>query len=192
MSALPIILASASPRRRELLDSIGVAHEVRPCALVEPERAPPRLAPRAWAMSLAFYKARHVSDSTPHRTVLGADTIVVVGGRILGKPRDIDDARRMLEAQAGCWAEVVTGVALVRSDMSGLERRLIGVVTRVLMRDDSAERERYLATNDWQGKAGAYGIQDVGDRLVERFEGSFSNVVGLPTERLMPLLAGWM
>lgn len=183
-----LILASASPRRHELLAQLGVAFEVQPCPLPEPERKPPAVSPESWALALAYFKARSVADRQPQRWVLGADTIVVCGGEILGKPRDLVDARRMLAMQAGRETDVVTGVCFVR--LTDLELRLGAVdVTRVWMRDDAAVREAYLVSGDWAGKAGAYGIQTVGDRLVERISGSFSNVVGLPLERLRAMLA---
>lgn len=182
-----LILASASPRRHELLAPLGVAFEVQPCPLPEPERKPPAVSPESWALALAYFKARSVAELQPRRWVLGADTIVVCGGEILGKPRDLADARRMLTVQAGRETDVVTGVCFVR--LTDREQRLGAVdVTRVWMRDDATVREAYLASGDWAGKAGAYGIQTVGDRLVERVSGSFSNVVGLPVERLRAML----
>ncbi|MFN0137467.1 MAG: Maf family protein [Phycisphaerae bacterium] len=184
----PLILASASPRRRELLTQAGIAHDVVACTLIEPTRTPVGLPPRAWAMALAYFKASDVARRHPRRWVLGADTIVICGDRILGKPQDAADARAMLELQAGVWTDVVTGVALVRDVAAGATRHIIGVVTRVFMRDDHAVREAYIAGGEWEGKAGAYGIQDIGDQLVERIEGSFSNVVGLPMERVKELL----
>ena len=102
---------------------------------------------------------------------------------MLGKPADMDDARRMLTLQAGRGADVITGIALVR--FAGEPIRMIEHErTRVWMRDDPAFIESYLQSQQWRGKAGAYGIQDTGDALIERIEGSFDNVVGLPTERL--------
>lgn len=184
----PLILASSSPRRRELLEAAGIACQVCPPSLDEPQDCPPSLSSPAWAESLAYLKARSVAERFPARLVLGADTIVVCADRILGKPRDLADARAMLELQAGRESQVITGIALVRADFAPL-RRLAHAVTRVWMRDCPAEREDYLAGGDWRGKAGAYGIQNVGDRLVERIEGSFSNVVGLPVELVRALLA---
>lgn len=229
---LPLILASASPRRRDLLAQAGIAHEVIACNLREPTSVPAGLPPRAWAMALAYFKARHVAQAYPGRWVLGADTIVICGAQILGKPADEVDARRMLELQAGVWTDVVTGVALVlvadpvgaasRADGSAsaqsffssecvgvtrdrsetdrpprdrfkngptVRRCIIAAVTRVFMRDDREIREAYIAGRDWEGKAGAYGIQNIGDQLVEKIDGSFSNVVGLPIERVVELLS---
>lgn len=183
----PLILASASPRRRELLAQLGVPFEVIPCALPEPEGPPTEVTPASWAEALAYFKARSVAGEHPGRWVLGADTIVVCAGQLLGKPADLADARRMLELQAGRSSQVITGVALVK--VGAAESRIVAhEVTRVWMRDDPVERERYLASGDWRGKAGAYGIQDVQDRLVERLAGSFSNVVGLPLELVGRLL----
>ncbi len=183
-----VILASTSPRRRELLGELIDSFEVRPSPLPEPRARPPAVSPRGWAEALAYYKARAAAEDLPGRWLLGADTIVLVDGRLLGKPADEQEARAMLIAQAGGPSEVITGIALVRGDTERVERCLASDVTRVWMRDDPAERERYLSGGQWRGKAGAYGIQDVGDRLVERIEGSFSNVVGLPLELLRAVL----
>ncbi len=140
-----------------------------------------------WVQALAHFKARSVAESHPNRWVLGADTLVVCGGQWLGKPRDLDDARRMLVWQARQVSEVLTGVCLVRRGVD--RRRLVrSDVTRVWMRDNQGVREAYLRSGDWQGKAGAYGIQNVGDRLVERIDGSFSNVVGLPDRLVAAVL----
>lgn len=174
-----LVLASASPRRRELLAELRVAFEVQPCPLREPEEKPADLPPSSWAEALAHFKARAVAKQFPDRWVLGADTVVVCAGEVLGKPRDIEDARRMLELQAGRATEVITGVCLARR-VEHVYRIMEHEVTEVWMRDAPREREVYLASGDWEGKAGAYGIQNVGDQLVERVAGDFSNVVGLP------------
>ena len=182
-----LILASGSPRRRELLARIYPNFSVVPCRLTEPQRKSDKVEPRDWAQAVAHFKARAVADQHPGRWVLGADTIVACGGAILGKPRDLGDARAMLELQAQQVSEVITGVCLLRR--GGEPRRLAATaVTKVWMRDDAGVREEYLDSGDWAGKAGAYGIQDVGDRLVARIEGSFSNVVGLPLEVVGELL----
>lgn len=187
-AAQGLILASASPRRRELLAGLLPAVDVVPCPYPEPVLRTARVVPTSWAQALAYFKARAVADLHPGRWVLGADTIVVCDGEILGKPRDIADARDMLERQARCPSDVLTGVCVVRRGDGTTRRHATVERTRVWMRDDPAIREAYLRSGDWAGKAGAYGIQDVGDRLVTRLEGSFSNVVGLPLERLAELL----
>ncbi len=184
-----LILASASPRRQELLRKIVNDFDVQPSALREPAEPPAGVAPAAWAEALAYFKARSVADQHPGRTVLGADTVVVCRGRLLGKPRDAAQAHSMLCFQAGRAAAVVTGVALVRVDQGMMAAcRLAHAVTHVWMRDDPAYVEAYVRSGQWQGKAGAYGIQDTGDALIERIEGSFDNVVGLPTELVRRLL----
>jgi len=182
-----LILASASPRRCELLAQVYPRICVVPCTLPEPTRRSDHVLPEQWVLALAYFKARAVARQHPDGWVLGADTMVVCDGQLLGKPRDREDARRMLELQARVVSVVLTGVCLLRRRPE--QRRLLAVdQTRVWMRDDAAAREAYLHSGDWVGKAGAYGIQDVGDRLVERIEGSFSNVVGLPLELVARLL----
>lgn len=182
-----LILASASPRRRELLARVYPHFLVEPCTLEEPSPHASAVDPAGWAVALAHFKARAVADRHPGRWVLAADTIVACAGQLLGKPADEADARRMLELQARHPSDVITGVCLLCSGSSA--RRLVRAErTRVWMRDDAEVREAYLRTRDWAGKAGAYGIQTVGDRLVTRIEGSFSNVVGLPLATVAGLL----
>lgn len=182
-----LILGSASPRRRQLLARVCPEFDVEPCRLAEPRRGSDKVQPRQWAQAVAYFKARAVAERHPERFVLGADTVVACAGRLLGKPRDLVDARAMLELQAAHLSDVITGVCLVRRGAA--PRRLVqSAVTQVWMRDDVDAREGYLGSGDWAGKAGAYGIQDVGDRLVARIEGSFSNVVGLPLEIVAAML----
>lgn len=187
MNAERLILASESPRRRELLARICPDFDVEPCPYTEPEAKSDDVSPRQWVEALAYFKARSVGERHPGRWVLGADTIVVCDGQILGKPRDMEDARAMLELQARVVGEVLTGLCLMRDGPEALRHSQV-VTTRVWMRDDPVARAAYLDSGDWQGKAGAYGIQDIGDRLVERIDGSFSNVVGLPVEALAQML----
>jgi len=182
-----LILASASPRRRELLARVYPHFVVEPCALEEPSPHASAVDPAGWAVALAHFKARAVADRHPGRWVLAADTIVACAGQLLGKPADEADARRMLELQARHPGDVITGMCLLRAG-SGVRRLARSERTRVWMRDDAEVREAYLRTRDWAGKAGAYGIQTVGDRLVTRIEGSFSNVVGLPLATVAGLL----
>lgn len=187
MNAERLILASASPRRQELLARVYPAFDVEPCPYEEPQLRSANISPAQWVEALAYFKARAIAERHPGRWVLAADTIVVCDGRVLGKPRDLADARDMLEVQARRVSEVLTGVCLLRR--ADTEERMSQVeTTRVWMRDDEAEREAYLRSGDWQAKAGAYGIQTVGDRLVARLEGSFSNVVGLPLEAVTRML----
>lgn len=181
------ILASASPQRSALLGELGVAFRVEPSPLREPG-PPPTVHPRAWGEAMAYFKARAVAERHPGAWVLGADTVVWCGGHHLGKAADVDEARRMLVIQGRSPADVTTGVCLVRAGET-CERLIRTALTRVVLRDDAAERERYLATGDWVGKAGAYGIQHLDDRLVEKVDGSLTNVIGLPTELLAAMLA---
>lgn len=188
-NAKPLILASASPRRSELLVRAQVPFDVKPCRLDEPRLRPAGCDPCAWAQALAYFKARAAAEALDDADVLGADTIVACNGELLGKPTDEFDARRMLESQAGCASDVITGVAIVSVRARQIvARRISAALTRVWMRDDMKLREAYLSSGDWAGKAGAYGIQNVGDALVERIEGSFSNVVGLPIELTLRML----
>ncbi len=160
---------------------------VEPSPYAEPTFKPPKVEPRAWVQALAYFKARAVANRRPSCWVLGADTMVVCAGHVLGKPSGLDDARRMLELQARQPCDVLTGLCLVRgADMP--RRRTRVTATRVWMRDDAERRELYLQSGHWRDKAGAYGIQDVGDRLVERIDGSFTNVVGLPLETTTEML----
>ncbi|MGE3180349.1 MAG: nucleoside triphosphate pyrophosphatase [Phycisphaerae bacterium] len=192
MATAPYILASGSPQRATLLQSLPFAFEIIPCPLREPHQKPRDTNFREWAMGVAYFKARYVAARNPGRWILGADTIVVSDGVLFGKPTGIVDARRMLEHQAGRATQVITGVVLVRCPYEpGQTRRyLFATTTTVTMRDDLAAHEQYLASGDWAGKAGAYGIQTpaANDLLVESIEGSFTNVIGLPMEQVEPLL----
>ena len=185
----PLILASASPRRRDLLDGAGIAFEVIPADI--PEQRRQNEGPVAFASRLAAEKARAVAERVgpePARRVLGADTIVVVDESILGKPRDSGHALEMLTRLAGRSHEVVTAVALVHSD--SLAAHVRAVTSRVRMRAASAEELRdYVAAGESLDKAGAYALQGGGRRFVERVEGSESNVIGLPLDETLELLA---
>ncbi|MBN1554874.1 MAG: septum formation protein Maf [Phycisphaerae bacterium] len=181
-----LILASASPRRRELLARAGYDFDVQPPVMDEPNHLPAGLPPVSHAESLAYFKARGVAETRSDARVLGADTVVAAGGRILGKPSDADDARRMLTELSHNQHAVITGVALLGP---GEERVIAADVTHVTMRPMSPEEiEDYVASGEWQGKAGAYAIQETADRFIVSLEGSFTNVVGLPMELLGRLL----
>ncbi len=154
-----------------------------------PEELPPG-PPEESVRALALAKARAVAGRVPIGVVLGADTIVVLGGTVLGKPRDADDARRMLRALSGKLHEVITGVALVEAP--GRRQTSAAVVTRVQMDQYGDEEiETYLSTGEPYDKAGAYAIQGAGSRLVARVEGCYTNVVGLPLTTTRRLLAEW-
>jgi septum formation protein len=183
----PLILASQSPRRYKLLKEAGVDFEAVKSEHEEPDPGEWRFDPTDFAQAAAYFKARSVGQYYPDRIILGADTIVVLHGQIYGKPVDRDDARRILLALTSHPHDVITGVALYYPLTS---RRLIGYdITRITMRRMSDEElEKYLDSGEWEGKAGAYGIQESADAFVEKVEGSFSNVVGLPIELVLNML----
>lgn len=184
-----LVLASASPRREQLLREAGYDFLVQPSRLREPDDVLEVPAVEL-AEALSFFKAREVAEMFPEATVLGADTVVSAGGAIFGKAADVDDARRILRKLMRTPQEVITGVTLYCE--ARRERIITHDVTGVTMSPMSeAQLEAYLQSGQWQGKAGAYGIQDHDDQFVERLEGSFTNVVGLPMELVCSLLAAW-
>lgn len=187
MQYQPLILASQSPRRAELLRAAGIAFEAVAPKYDEPGPEEWAGCPADLAESLSFYKAASLASDYRDRFILGADTVVALNGRIYGKPRDADDARRILSDLMGTTQEVITGVTLYHPAAG---RRVIRHdVTKVTMRVMTpAELDAYIAGGDWEGKAGAYGIQSEGDRFITRTEGSFSNVVGLPVELVRAML----
>ncbi len=180
-TASQLILASSSPRRAELLREMGLRFEVRTPTVCEPEPRSPGQIPQHWAEALSYFKARSVAKDLRDGFVLGADTIVSLGDEIIGKPADLDDARRILNALVGTTHDVITGVTLLNVETGArLIRHETTAVTMKPMFEDTLER--YLESGLWKGKAGAYGIQDSSDANIERLEGSYSNVVGLPIE----------
>ena len=186
-----LILASASPRRRELLARLGVPFEVRPSAVEE--RLTPGIPAPALAMGLARAKARDVGDrlratGEEPALVLGADTLVVLDERPLGKPASREEARAMLRALRGRSHEVVTAVVLRLEAAVGRETTA-AVTSRVFMRSyDDREIDAYVATGEPDDKAGAYAVQGGGAHLVAQVEGCYTNVVGLPLETTARLL----
>ncbi|RME73360.1 MAG: septum formation protein Maf [Verrucomicrobia bacterium] len=180
-----LILASASPRRRELLASLGITFIVEPAEVEEHE--PERADPQAMVRHNAALKADWVATRHPDSFVLGADTTVYLDGCVLHKPADLEEARRMLRRLSGRAHAVFTGLAL-RHERKGL-REDLGVESKVVFKAlDDAAIERYLAVASPLDKAGAYGIQDHGELIIERWEGSFTNIVGLPLEATRELL----
>jgi len=183
-----LVLASSSPRRRQILTEAGYAFDVVVPPIPEPQCAPADMAPAAVAEAAAYFKARSVADHEDDAAVLAADTVVAVGGHILGKPADRADAERMLRTLSGTRHVVITGVALLEPDG---RRQIASEVTHVTMRAISDEEvAAYLDSGEWVGKAGAYAIQETADRFVRNVEGSFTNVVGLPMELVERLLSG--
>ncbi|RMG52182.1 MAG: septum formation inhibitor Maf [Gammaproteobacteria bacterium] len=180
-----IVLASASPRRRELLAQIGVPHEVLPVDIDERRLAGE--SPRALVERLALEKALAGWErSGAQLPVLGSDTLVVVDDEVLGKPRDLVDARRMLGLLSGRAHQVLTAVALVKGPRSGLRLSESTVHFAPL----SAEWiERYWATGEPADKAGGYAVQGLAATRIRRIEGSFSGIMGLPLFETTELLA---
>jgi septum formation protein len=185
-----LILASASPRRRALLAACSIAFQVIPSTI--DEQPLPDEPAEAYVRRLALAKAEAVACHHPDAVVLGADTTVTIAALLLGKPQTLDEARQMLRRLSGRQHEVLTGVAVVSEKMAGGVggRGVHEVVTsRVLMRPFTAATiEWYLATGEPRDKAGAYAVQELGAALVERVQGSYTNVVGLPLTETLALL----
>jgi septum formation protein len=179
-------LASGSPRRRDLLEAAGLEFEVIVPPISEPDESNEQLSPSALAEGLAYFKARSVAEKNPDAVVLAADTVVATGDRVLGKPSDEHEARQMLSTLSGTRHQVITAVALLNPDRWRLIASDITYVTMRKMTDD--EIEAYIESGEWEGKAGAYAIQETADKFVESVEGSFTNVVGLPMELLQRML----
>jgi septum formation protein len=187
-----LVLASASPRRQELLRSAGIAFTVEPADIVETPLAGE--SPRDCAERLAREKALAVAKKNPEQWVLGADTIVVVGEAILGKPIDAEDAVRMLRLLSGRTHAVITGVCVVEPVVNGQwsvasKTKTATETTLVTFCDlsDSEIRE-YVGTGEPMDKAGGYAIQGIASRWIPRIEGDYSNVVGLPVALVYRML----
>jgi septum formation protein len=177
-----VILASQSPRRRELLTLIGVRHEVLPAHIDETPFD--HELPTAHSERLAREKAALIAARHPETLVIGADTVVVINNTILGKPGDQDDARAMLRLLSGRTHVVYTAVAIARDEYIDSEVEAVTVTFRRLSEGDIA---RYVATGEPDDKAGAYGIQGYGATLIDRIEGDFFAVMGLPLRRMIAL-----
>ncbi len=185
-----LILASASPRRAQLLREHGYDFRVVPAPTEEPDLPLHSTAPEQHAEASSEFKAHAVAEIVPSGIILAADTIACLNGVIFGKPADEADAARIIRSIAGTRHDVITGVTLV--NMGTGDRVIRHDRTAVFMRAlTDEELDGYLQTGAWQDKAGAYGIQDHGDAFVDRIEGSFTNVVGLPMELVSSLLADW-
>jgi septum formation protein len=187
-----IVLASASPRRQELLRTAGISFTVQPADINETPRAGE--SPKDCAERLAREKALTVALSHPQDYVLGADTVVVIDDQILGKPRDEADAERMLRLLSGKTHAVITGVCVVEPVASGQgpssrEITATSETTLVTFCEMSEDEIRdYVATGEPMDKAGAYAIQGIASRWIPRIEGDYSNVVGLPVALVYRIL----
>jgi septum formation protein len=180
----PILLASGSPRRRDLLMQAGLRFDVLP-ANIDESRHPGEL-PAAYVERLALEKAQAIHALHPTATVLGADTTVVLDGETLNKPTDLADAERMLRALSGRSHEVHTGLAVITRTTQRTHIETTTVFFGPIPENDLAY---YLSTGDSLDKAGAYGIQGYAARWIIRIEGDFFNVVGLPIAAAIRLLA---
>jgi septum formation protein len=188
MSRPPLILASASPRRADLLRELNFEFQVVPSNA--PEIMDDHLSPFEICQLNAHRKARAVAKKFPDRLVLGADTLVFLGSEILGKPASKTEAQTMLEKLQGRTHQVVTGVTLMH--LRTHREKLFAVSTDVRFRSLTPDEiGHYLSRVNPLDKAGAYAIQEHGELIVEEISGSFTNVVGLPAERVQAELAGW-
>jgi septum formation protein len=181
-----LLLASSSPRRQELLRNAGFDFEVQPSHMVEEIQRGER--PEEFARRAAREKAMHVAASSPPGSfVLGADTVVVIGGEALGKPSDLEDATRMLRLLSGRTHQVHTGICLVRAPdkIEALKHETTLVTFREL---DEEEIRRYVDSGEPLDKAGAYAVQGLASKFVTRISGCYSNVVGLPVALVYEIL----
>ena len=181
MNRQTLILASKSPRRRELLEKMGISFEVMEADIEETEEGDPVRVVTGNALG----KARKIQERFPDRVILGADTVVCLDGRVFGKPHDAPDAARMLSVLSGRWHEVYTGVALLTPAraFTAYDRTSVHFVQ---IRPE--EMEAYIRSGEPFDKAGAYAIQGRAGMLIDRIEGSFSNVIGLPQTLVRDLL----
>ncbi len=186
-----LVLASASPRRRELLAQAGFSFEVRPAHVNEDVRGGED--PVAYVTRLAREKAEAVFGALgdADALVLGADTTVTLDGAILGKPVDAEDAKRMLALLSGRTHRVITGVAVVGPGVGSVRTEVAAEITAVRFREISGEEiAAYVASGEPMDKAGAYGIQGLAGKWIPRIEGCYFNVVGLPLALVATMLEG--
>jgi septum formation protein len=190
-AATDFILASRSPRRVELLRDAGFRFDAMPADIDELETEMQRRvlddnwSPQQVAMHLATLKARHIATQHPARVILAADTVVAVGSRLLGKPVDRADAESMIRALSNSVHLVTTGVCVIDATARESAGALVSHITMRQLTEP--EIAAHLASDNWQGKAGGYGLQD-NDPFITRCEGSPTNVVGLPMELAVPML----
>lgn len=178
-----LLLASTSPQRRAILEQLGIPFDTVAPPYVEDDA--PGLSAADLVRAHAEGKARSAAGAAQGRIVLGVDTAVVLDGKVYGKPRDREDAARMLHELSGRTHTVVSGLCLLGAGEDVLLHEMTDVTFRVLPPEEVAT---YLASDEWEGRAGAYAIQGLGGRLVERIEGDYLNVVGLPGALLVTVL----
>jgi len=182
-----IVLASASPRRKQLLAQAGYKFTVRPADIDESAISSEGLEPCEYAKQLALAKAKSVAAEFPDRIVIGADTVVDFDGRIIGKPRDAEEAEEITRKIFSKPHKVITAVAIVRLS-SGLEIVESDTTTVYPKKMTNEQIAKHIEGGSWRGKAGAYAIQETGDQFVEKIVGSLTNVMGLPMELLLRML----
>jgi septum formation protein len=182
---LPLLLASASPRRRELLERVGVPIEVRPADIDEAEL--PGEPPAVYVARIAHEKARAV-QRRPGQWVLAADTTVTIDGRILAKAATPDEAAEMLRALAGRVHQVITAVTLLGGDATTIDHDLLVSSDVAVGPLSEATITDYVASGEWRGKAGAYAIQGIAAAFVREVRGSVTNVIGLPLAEVLDAL----
>jgi len=184
VSQLRVVLASSSPRRRDLLNLVGITHTVQPADIDESLRAGEL--PEAYAERLSRAKAETIAATNPDALIIGADTIVVIDDTVLGKPLDVGDAERMLRILSGRSHTVMTAVAVVFAGLTVSAVEMVDVTFRPIHDD---EIRRYVETGEPMDKAGAYGIQGYGATIVRRIDGDYFAVMGLSLVGLVALMA---
>ena len=182
---IDFVLASASPRRNDLLKKAGYNFIIIPADINEADYNNP--CPIEHAKQLALIKAEHIAKQYPDKLVLGADTIAELDGEIIGKPDDADDALRITKLLFSKPHKVITGIAIIRQT-DNLVINQADTTTIYPKKLTEQDIQKHIDSNTWKGKAGAYAIQETGDRFVEKIEGSLTNVMGLPMELLQKLL----
>jgi len=184
---LQIVLASASPRRKELLEKAGYKFLVEKSDIIESQFATDNIEPYIYAEQLALAKAKNIAPKYPDKIVIGSDTIADYDGTIIGKPADENEAREIVKRLFSKPHKVITGIAIVRlKDNTEVVTHDTTIVYPKKM--TSEQIKKHIRTGTWKEKAGAYAIQETGDEFVERIEGSLTNVMGLPMELLESLL----
>ena len=184
-----IVLASASPRRKQLLAEAGYKFTVCPADIDESAIPAEGIEPREYAKRLALAKAKSVAAGFPNRLVIGADTVVDFEGEIIGKPCDAKEAKEITRKLFSRPHKVITAVAIVRLS-NGIKMVESDTTTVYPKKMTEKQIARHIEDGSWRGKAGAYAIQEGGDQFVEKIDGSLTNVMGLPMELLERLLAG--
>ena len=184
IGTLPVILASGSPRRREILEQVGIAHTVM---VSEIDERITKSKPEQVVMELATQKSEDVASKVTEGVVIGADTVVAFDGNILGKPKSEEDAFLMLKTLSGCTHSVFTGVCMIlKKDGATVDKSIFYEETKVMMCEMTKEEiEDYIVGKEPMDKAGAYGMQGEAGMFIERIDGDYYNVVGLPIAKVV-------